>query len=260
MEDLTMNLNRWAAALIALSVIAIVFAYHSATDHNVVDHPTAGSPEDGAAAENTSLAHHGIDVSYHSGVVDWDSVAASGFQFAFVKATEGDDLKDPAFDSHWRALKQSGIVRGAYHFYVTEDPPETQAQFFIENVILDPGDLAPVVDIEVIGHNTPPGLTDRLTVFLSMLEAHYGIRPIIYTSPTFWNKYLSADFGHYPLWVAEYEVYEPRIPNGWTNWQMWQWKGDTKVAGVEKTADVSRVNHPRYGIDDFRVPSQRGSI
>lgn len=255
-----MNLNRWIAALSALSVISIGLAYLSASDARRVERPSIDLPSGQPEEKPAPLAHHGIDVSYHSGTVQWDSVAAHGFQFAFVKATEGNDLKDPAFEDHWQALREAGIVRGAYHFYVTEDAPETQAQFFINNVHLEPGDLAPVVDIEVIGHNTASGLSDRLTVFLSMLEQHYGARPIIYTSPTFWNKHLSADFGHYPLWVAEYEVDEPRIPNGWTNWHMWQWKGDATVAGVEKTADVTRLNHPRYDIDDFRLPEERGSL
>lgn len=255
-----MNLNRWVAALTALSVISVGLSYLSSSDSDRVVRPSVTLPDRVSEVGPLPLANHGIDVSYHSGTVQWDSVAAHGFQFAFVKATEGNDLKDPAFGSHWQALKDAGIIRGAYHFYVTEDAPETQAQFYIENVHLEPGDLAPVVDIEVIGHGTSAGLADRLTVFLSILESHYGVRPIIYTSPTFWNKNLSADFGHYPLWVAEYEVDEPRIPNGWTNWQMWQWQGDATVAGVEKTADVTRINHPRYNIDDFRVPEERGSL
>jgi lysozyme len=255
-----MNLSRWVTALAALSVISIGLRYLSSSNVVQDQDPAFDLTELPPLEESNPMTHHGIDVSYHSGAVEWDSVAAQGFQFAFVKATEGVDLKDPAFDKHWQELKSAGIVRGAYHFYVTEDPPEMQAQFFITNVRLEPGDLAPVVDVEVIGHNTAPGLSDRLTVFLATLHDHYGVLPIIYTSPAFWNKHLTADFGHYPLWVAEYEVDEPRIPNGWTNWQMWQWKGDTTVAGVEKTADVTRINHPRYSLDDLLIPVGHGSL
>ena len=32
-------------------------------------------------------------------------------------------------------------MRGAYHFYVTEDDPEAQAKLFIETVDLEPGDV-----------------------------------------------------------------------------------------------------------------------
>ncbi len=185
---------------------------------------------------------HGIDVSDHSGVIDWDSVAAQGYKFVFLKATEGEDLKDSLFDAHWPVLKEKGFVRGAYHFYVTEDEPDTMAAFFIQNVTLEPGDFAPVVDIETIGHNTPPGLRDRFARFLGLLENHYGIKPIIYTTAKFWNEHLKADFSEYPLWVAEYEVDQPTLPEGWTDYHIWQWQGDAIVPGVEKGADISRVN------------------
>lgn len=183
---------------------------------------------------------HGIDVSSHSGAVEWDTVAAHGFEFAFVKASEGVDLADPAFATHWQNLKRCGIVRGAYHFYVSEDDPEEQARLFTSLVALEPGDMAPVVDIETIGHDTQPGLPERLRKFLDILEAHYGIKPIIYTSANFWDKHLTSGFGDYPLWIAEYDVSTPRIPEGFADWHLWQWQGDAAVPGVEKSADISK--------------------
>lgn len=199
-------------------------------------------------AEIAAQLDRGIDVSYHSGNVDWDSVKAEGYTFAFIKATEGQDLKDPAFDQHWRELKLKGIPRGAYHFYVTEDHPDTMAAFFIENVKLDPGDFAPAVDIELIGHDTPPGLKERLQRFLEILEDHYGIKPIIYTTAKFWDEHLKADFSDYPLWVAEYDVDEPVLPHGWKEYHLWQFKGNVAVPGVEKGADVSRVGEGRFSL------------
>ena len=133
------------------------------------------------------------------------------------------------------------MVRGAYHFFVTEDDPDQQAQFFIDNVDLESGDLAPVVDIELIGHGTEPGLIDRLRTMLERLERHYGVKPILYTSPNFWDAHLDHSFGDYPLWVAEYEVDQPKIPEGWDGWHLWQYQRDAAVEGVEKSADLSRV-------------------
>jgi lysozyme len=199
--------------------------------------PSAPSPPPAAAA-----LEHGIDVSGHSGAIDWTQVAAAGHTFAFLKATEGVDLKDPAFDTHWEALGAAGLVRGAYHFYVTEDDPEAQARFFIETVELRSGDLAPVVDVELIGHGTQPGLAERLQRYLDRIEAHYGVKPILYTAPSFWDQHLTDGFGEYPLWVAEYEVDTPRLPSGWTAWHLWQWKADAEVPGVAKGADLSRLN------------------
>lgn len=205
--------------------------------------PAPPPPPVDKAAIAGRLRQGGFDVSWHSGQIEWPAVFADGPGFVFVKATEGVDLKDDAFDLHWPAVREAGLVRGAYHFYVTEDDPEEQARFFIENVTLEPGDLAPVVDVEVLGHETPPGLPDRLRTYLELVEKHYGIPPIIYTTAKFWDEHLGDGFGHFPLWIAEYEVDEPTLPKGWESWTLWQWKGDAEVKGVEKGADLSRF-HP----------------
>lgn len=189
-----------------------------------------------------SNLHKGIDVSHFSGAVDWPALGTAGFSFGVIKATEGDDLKDPSFDEFWSGIKKAGLVRGAYHFYVTEDDPLEQAKFFIQTVDLEPGDLVPIVDIETLGHDTQPELARRLKIWLDAVEQHFGVKPIIYTDWKFWNEHLTDDFGDYPLWVAEYEVEEPKLPEGWKDWHLWQWKGNATVPGVEKDADLSRVN------------------
>lgn len=212
------------------------------------------APEPAPPPPDVSELKGGIDVSGHSGTVDWQKVRAEGHHFAFVKATEGVDLKDPAFDEHWPALKRAGLLRGAYHFYVTEDDPEEMARFFIDHVELEPGDLAPVVDVELLGHGTRPGLSDRLRTFLGLLEDHYGVKPILYTGARFWNEHIEGDFSEHPLWVAEYEVDEPVLPNGWDTWHLWQYEGDADVPGVEKGADLTRVNR-KADLTELFVPS-----
>lgn len=184
----------------------------------------------------------GIDVSSYSGTVDWSQVLAQGKGFAFLKATEGMTLKDSAFATNWPLVKQAGMLRGAYHFYVTEDDPEAQASFFIDNVSLEPGDLAPVVDVEVLGKGTQPGLPGQLKTFVDLIAGHYGIKPVVYTTASFWDANLDDSFGAYPLWVAEYGVQAPRLPSGWQDWVLWQWQGDATVPGVESTADLDRAN------------------
>lgn len=186
----------------------------------------------------------GIDVSHFSGDVDWPEVKKSGYGFAILKATEGVDLLDPSFKAHWKALKKEGILRGAYHFYVTEDDPKDQADFYIKNVTLSKGDIIPIVDIEVIGHGTKPGLTKRVKTFLNIIEKHYKAKPIIYTGPNFWQKHIRGNFSQYPIWIAEYGVEKPRLPKDWKSWHLWQYKENTRVPGIEKDTDLSRI-HPK---------------
>jgi lysozyme len=225
----------------------------AAADATAAAADAAADPAAPPAAKPITHAdlHLGIDVSSHSGEVDWTALRAAGHTFAFLKATEGVDLRDPAFELEWPKVKEAGLLRGAYHFYVSEDDPEEQARFFISTVTLESGDLAPVVDIELLGHNTPPGLADRLETFVQRLEEHYGVAPIIYTDANFWDQNLDDRFGDHPLWIAEYGVAAPRLPTGWSEWHLWQWRGDAQVPGVAKGADLSKVN--REGADLSRL-------
>lgn len=248
-----MSLRRVLVYFISAAFGLAVFAWMFGTETERVREDGDASAVAPLPTVAAGVEHHGIDVSYHSGHVDWLSVAAEGFTFAFAKATEGVDFHDTSFASHWGAMKTAGLVRGAYHFYVTEDDPDSQAQWFTSIVTLEPGDLAPVVDIEVIGHGTMPGLRERFQRFLTLIEEHYGAPPIIYTSPHFWNEHLSDGFGGYPLWVAEYQVSEPRVPMGWDTWHLWQWAGDTLVAGVEKSADITRLNRNAVRLEELLV-------
>lgn len=209
-----------------------------------------------AAPDVAAELHQGIDVSGHSGSVDWQQVLSEGHTYAFVKATEGMDFKDPDFDQNWAGMKSAGLVRGAYHFYVTEDDPAAQASFFLSTVTFEPGDLVPVVDVETLGKGTnTTGLADRLRQFLAAVEAKLGVKPILYTSPGFWNQNLGSGFGDYPLWVAEYGVDAPKVPNGWTTWHLWQFQEDATVAGVQDGADLSKVNRSGPDLGALVVPA-----
>ena len=192
------------------------------------------------SGQSTEVAFQGIDVSYYSGRVNWSEFQAARYDFAFIRATVGSDYKDPLFEYHWDRTKQLGLQPGAYHYFVPQDDPVAQARWFIDNVGLSPGDLAPAVDVESLGKNPPPDVSDRLKVFLDLLEAHYGVPPIIYTGPNFWDRYMTDEFGAYPLWVADYDTGEPHLPKGWNRWSLWQWKGNAELKGISEIVDLNR--------------------
>ncbi len=195
----------------------------------------------------------GIDISKYSGTINWQEIRKSNPDFVFIRATEGMDLKDVSFDKFWLNSKKNNILRGAYHFYVTEDDPIKQAKFFLSVVKFEKGDLRAVVDIEQIGHDTKAGLIERFKKFLAIIEKKIGAKPIIYTSYNFWNKHMSAEFGNYPLWIADYGVKKPKIPKGWKNWNLWQYKGDGKLKGVEKDVDFSLFNSKQFKLEHLKI-------
>ncbi len=198
---------------------------------------------------------NGIDVSHYQGDIDWSAVAGAGVVFAYAKAAEGDTGGDSAFARNWQGMQAAGLLRGAYDFYVVGDDPETQAQDFISRVTLVAGDLPPMVDIETEsrGAESDPALIADLHRYLEILSAQYGVAPIIYTSPGFWNAHFDDSFSDYPLWVAEYGVTAPKAVTGWSVWTIWQHAQDGAVAGISGAVDLDHFNGSLEQLRKFTV-------
>lgn len=199
----------------------------------------SGSGVDSDTPAPSTQIVRGVDVSHFSGKVNWPRVMSAGIAFAYAKATEGNDYVDPTFTRHWSDMKDAGIPRGAYHFFIIDDAPHTQAANFINNVPALPGDLPPVVDVEHVGKKPDPDRIAELRTWLEIVEEHYGVKPMIYTSINFWNKNLDDEFADFPLWIAHYGDEEPQLPEGWSQWRMWQYTQAGNIDGIEKIVDIS---------------------
>ena len=188
---------------------------------------------------------HGIDVSKYQDIIDWQSVQRMQVEnvkigFAFIKATEGNGNRDRHFNRNWKKAKEAGVTRGAYHFFIATKSGRIQAENFIENVTLEPGDLPPVLDVEQTYGVNETKLRERVKEFLHVVENHYGIVPVLYTNVDFYKQYLKDDFDVYPLWVAHYLQKErPRIHRPW---QFWQHSETGRVNGIYPKVDFNVFN------------------
>lgn len=185
---------------------------------------------------------HGIDVSKYQSVIAWEEVKAMNVKnirlgFAFIKATEGIGNTDPRFKRNWKKSKEAGIYRGAYHFFIASKDGRMQAENFIDKVELVSGDLPPVLDIEQLNGTTTAQLKTEVKKWLSIVENHYGVKPIIYTNVDFYNRNLGSEFDEYPLWVAHYyQPEQPRINRGWI---FWQHSDEGRVNGISSPVDFN---------------------
>lgn len=190
----------------------------------------------------TQYQIHGIDVSRYQSNIAWDAVKGMRVRnvqlgFAFIKATEGNDLVDPFFKRNWKRAKDAGMVRGAYHFFNPKKDGKAQAQNFFENVKLESGDLPPVLDIEKAWGLNPARLQQELKKWLDAMETAYGVKPIIYTYVTFYERYLKGQFEEYPLWIAHYyQADNPRITRPW---HFWQHSEQGRVNGIIAKVDFN---------------------
>ena len=181
----------------------------------------------------------GIDVSHHQGEIDWDAVAADGVDFVFMKATEGQDFLDSEYETNWVEAKRVGIPRGAYHFFLPSVDAHKQADNFIRTVKMESGDLPPVLDIEVTNKKGKEEIIAGAKIWLQKVEAHYGVKPLIYASPSFYNDYLDDSFAEYPLWLAHYYRFSPRLPHEREKWDFWQKTNFGFVGGIDGNVDVN---------------------
>ncbi|HEX8815308.1 MAG TPA: GH25 family lysozyme, partial [Terriglobales bacterium] len=184
----------------------------------------------------------GIDISHYNGAINHAQLAAGGVVFAYVKATEGQFTKDPLYAANYAGLSQNQILRGAYHFFYPQLDPAAQASNFLSVVTqLNPGDLPPVLDVEISGEQSPQAIAAAMQQWLDAVEEALGRTPIIYTAPGFWNVALSGvtTLSGYPLWVAEYTTSPaPIIPNGFSSYVFWQYSQSGSVSGISGSVDM----------------------
>ena len=199
------------------------------------------------AASSSSV--QGIDVSHFQGTIDWGQVAQAGKAFSFVKATEGLTYVDPQFHANWAGAKAAGILRGAYHFYEPGDDPRQQAEFFLDTVKPVSGDLPPALDIEVSKGQSAGEIVQGIQEWLSTVQEALGVTPLLYTDRSFWNTLGTKEFGGYPLWIAEYSVATPVLPEGWTSWAFWQFSESGAASGVHGSLDLDVF---QGGLEDLR--------
>jgi lysozyme len=191
------------------------------------------------------LAVHGVDVSRFQTAVDWQHARENGVNFAFIKATEGGDLLDPMFRDHWRGAARAGIPRGAYHFFYHCRAASEQALWFIRNVPRTSGSLPPVLDMEWTPFS--PTCTTRrdgaviraeAMVFIRAIEAHYGQRPVLYTSVDFYEDNEMWKLPGVEFWLRSVAAH-PRDRYAGQQWKFWQYTSTGLVPGIKGKADIN---------------------
>lgn len=200
---------------------------------------------------------HGIDISKYQRTIDWNLVTTMEVEgikmgFVFIKATEGTELTDRNFDRNWKEAKASGIVRGAYHFFLATENGIKQARFFLDKVHFEKGDLPPVIDIEHLYRVHPQKMRERLQACLDLLEQETGVLPIIYTSVGFYKSYLGDTFDKYPLWIAHYQQLER--PGIHRDWSFWQHNESGNISGIVSKVDLNVFSGDSSSFKKMMIP------
>ena len=201
----------------------------------------------------------GIDVSHYQGNIDWNKIEEQGIDFAFIKATEGSGSVDEMFHENWDKAEETQLLIGAYHFFSFDSGADTQAELYMNTVGELEGRFVPVIDVEYYGDKAknPPDREEVITQLawlLSILEEHYGKKPVIYTTYTAYYNYIRSGFEDYPLWIRN--VYYPpsfELGRDWTFWQYSDTAALEGYTGTEKYIDRNVFCGTRKELEELIV-------
>lgn len=186
----------------------------------------------------------GFDISEYQEKIDWENLGkvedTFALDFVFIRATAGKDKRDRRFLDNWKASKEKGIIRGAYHYYRPNENSIQQASNFINTVTLEPGDLPPVLDIEKLPRTQSlDSLKIGLRRWLVKVEQHYKMKPIIYSGESYYTDFLRKEFSDYPFWIANYNFWRKKPDE---HWLIWQFTEKAQVDGIKGLVDVNLFN------------------
>lgn len=193
----------------------------------------------------------GIDVSGHQTSINWRTVADAGYSFAIVKATGGGTYTNPRYRDQISGARSVGMVVGHYAYaheltFEAHQPqgrysPEQEADHFVATIDWQPGDL---VALDIEDPDAHGNLSDWALRWLRRVEARLGVRPLVYTYPSYVTErgLGTAELARYPLWQATYytpyrDAPPPRPLGQWPAWTIWQWSGGTPVTGIAFPTD-----------------------
>lgn len=209
--------------------------------------------------ENTTppaVVYDGIDVSNHQKRIDWAEVAKDkNVKYVYIKATEGATYVCDTYRINLEGARRHGIKVGAYHFLRTGSRIRDQFDNFKRVVKKEEQDLLPLIDVEVRQGWTNQQLRDSVKLFAELCEEHYGCRPMIYTSSSFYDNILGRSFNIYPLFIARYSSSEPNLKSD-KDWIMWQFTEKGRVRGIPTAVDLSRFNKGR-SLNDILIKHNR---
>ncbi len=191
------------------------------------------------------VIYQGIDVSGWQGNINYAEVKNSGIEIVYMKSSEGRSFVDPYFNQNYTNAKANGLKVGFYHYLIARSNEEAieEARFFVSVISGKEPDCRLAMDFESFGNLSVEEINQIGITFMTAVQNLSGKEVIIYSNTNDARNIFSGELTNYPLWVAQYEVYEP-TPNGkWSTWAGWQYTSTAEVAGISGHVDRNKFTN-----------------
>lgn len=196
------------------------------------------------------ISHKGIDVSKYQGDIDWNKVAASGVEYAFIRVgvrgygAEGNILLDEKFAENVQGATAAGIKVGVYFFSqaITDEEALEEANLVLDCIAGYDVTYPIVYDVEKTGASN--GRMNRLSVedrtrmariFVDRIK-EAGYTPMIYSNMEMWSVLIDmAAFEDVEKWFAYYntDLYFPY------EYAVWQYSDKGRIDGIDEEVDLN---------------------
>ncbi len=231
----------------------------------------------GEKMDYTSERIYGIDISHYqhkkgrkSFPIQWDRLRIKSLgsisrktvhgavdypvSFVYIKSTEGTTIRNPYFKADHAQARRHNVRVGAYHFFSVRSGAAMQADHFLRNTTFSSGDLPPVLDVEptdkqIAQMGGTKALFAAVRTWMSAVRRRVGVRPVLYVSQRFVNKYLplAPDLTRdYKIWIARYGEYKPGV-----RLVYWQLCPDGGVNGIRGEVDINVFNGYQDKFNEF---------
>lgn len=196
------------------------------------------------------VSHKGIDVSKYQGEIEWDKVAASGVEYAFIRVgirgygSEGKIVLDEKYLQNIQGATAAGIKVGVYFFSqaVTEEEALEEANVVLEAIAGLDVTYPIVYDVEKTGASN--GRMNKISVeertkmariFVDRIK-EAGYTPMIYSNMEMWSVLIDmAQFEDVDKWFAYYDtdLYFPY------EYAVWQYSDKGRIDGIGADVDLN---------------------
>lgn len=178
----------------------------------------------------------GLDVSSHNGLMNLDAAAKEGYEFIFIKASEGDTFRDQNFRINYEKASHAGLKIGAYHYFRFDCEGISQAKNLLNAVKNRQLDLGVAIDVEeqhnAIGIDSVK-IARRLLSMVEYLNMS-GYRVTLYSNVDGYFDYIRESVPGACLWICSFS--SAPINAEWTYWQYFH---HGHVAGIRGDVDLN---------------------
>lgn len=207
-----------------------VINYRKYTVETIVDEP--------------DVCFEGIDVSYAQGEIDWARVAASGVDFAIIRAGRGKAGSKPMKEDDYFARNIQGAIANGidvgvyfYSYATTVEEAKEEAKFFV-SIIKDYEITYPVIldmEEEFQSGLSKDALTEIIDAFFKQVISA-GYYPMLYSYKSWMEHNLDMRIlDKYAVWLAEVA----KQPSYDGAFYMWQYSFKGKVDGIKTNVDLN---------------------